>query len=87
MQESVTYQAIIQKGVQQGLQQGKQEGKQEEARSLVLRQLTRRFGAVDQELQEQIGTLSVAQLEELGEALLDFQTVTDLVVWLDEYCS
>jgi predicted transposase YdaD len=83
MQESVTYQAIIQKGVQQG----KQEGKQEEARSLVLRLLTRRFGAVDQELQEQIGTLSVAQLEELGEALLDFQTVTDLVVWLDEHCS
>ena len=87
MKESVTYQAIIQKGVQQGLQQGKQEGKQEEARSLVLRLLTRRFGAVDQELQEQIGTLSVAQLEELGEALLDFQTVRDLVVWLDEHCS
>jgi hypothetical protein len=30
---------------------------------------------------EQIETLSLEQLENLGEALLDFQAVTDLEVW------
>ncbi|MBD1925908.1 Rpn family recombination-promoting nuclease/putative transposase [Trichocoleus sp. FACHB-90] len=80
MQESVTYQAIIRKGVQQG----KQEGKEEEARSLVMRQLTRQFGNLDEQLQQRIGALSVTQLEELALALLDFHSAADLVVWLDE---
>ena len=80
MQESVTYQDIIQKGVQQGLQRGKQE----EALLLLLRQLTRRFGEINPQLQERIRGLSLPQLEDLGVALLDFVAVTDLVVWLDE---
>ena len=81
MQESVIYQEIIQKGLQQGLQQGKRE----EALSLIQRMLTRRLGAVAPNLQEQIQALSLTQLEELGEALLDFSVVTDLAVWLDEH--
>ncbi|NEO64831.1 MAG: DUF4351 domain-containing protein, partial [Moorea sp. SIO4G2] len=36
----------------------------------------------DDQLQQGIQKLSVAQLEELSEALLDFETVTDLTVWL-----
>ncbi|MCP2732058.1 DUF4351 domain-containing protein [Symplocastrum sp. BBK-W-15] len=35
-------------------------------------------------MQQRIQRLSMAQLGELGEMLLDFQTVGDLVVWLDE---
>ncbi len=89
MQESVIYQDILQKGLQQGLQQGKQEGlqqgKQEEALSLIMRLLTRRFGEIDSQLQERVQRLSLVQLEELSEALLDFEAVTDLTVWLDEY--
>lgn len=77
MQESVTYQAIIQKG--------RQQGKQDEARSLVMRQLTRQFDNLDEELQQRIQALSVTQLEDLALALLDFQAVSDLVVWLDEH--
>ncbi|MFE1744905.1 Rpn family recombination-promoting nuclease/putative transposase [Coleofasciculus sp. H7-2] len=83
MQESVTYQAIIRKGVQQG----KQEGKKEEALSLIMRQLARRLGAVDQQMQERIQALPIAQLEELGEALLDFTAPTDLAVWFEEHQS
>ncbi|MEW5858459.1 MAG: Rpn family recombination-promoting nuclease/putative transposase [Cyanobacteriota bacterium] len=83
MQESVTYQSIIQKGVQQG----KQEGKKEEALSLIVRQLARRLGTVDQQMQEQIQQLPIAQLEELGEALLDFTAASDLAVWLEEHRS
>lgn len=87
MQESVIYQDILQRGLQQGLQQGRQEGKREEALSLLMRQLTRRFGEVESQLQERVQRLSIAQLGELGEALLDFETVADLAVWLDEHQS
>jgi predicted transposase YdaD len=77
MRESVIYREILQQGLQQGLQQ--------EARSLIGRLLLRRFGAVDPQLQEQIQALSIAQLEELAEALLDFSAVTDLTLWLHEH--
>ncbi|NET82777.1 MAG: DUF4351 domain-containing protein [Moorea sp. SIO1F2] len=82
MQESVIYQKIIQKGHKLGLLEGKLEGRQEEGYSIVRRLITRRFGSVENQLLEGIQKLSVAQLEELSEALLDFETVTDLTVWL-----
>ena len=50
---------------------------------MVLRLLTRRLGGVDPLLQERIQRLSLAQLEDLGEALLDFGRAADLAVWLD----
>ncbi len=83
MRESVIYQEIHEDGVQEGLQEGIQEGKQLEARSFVTRLLTRRLGAIAPPLQEQIQTLSLEQLENLGEALLDFSEETDLVNWLN----
>ncbi|NEQ57674.1 MAG: Rpn family recombination-promoting nuclease/putative transposase [Moorea sp. SIO4A1] len=82
MQESVIYQKIIQKGHKLGLLEGKLEGRQEEGYSIVRRLITRRFGSVSDQLLEGIQKLSVAQLEELSEALLDFETVTDIAVWL-----
>ncbi len=85
MQESVIYQKIIQKGHKLGLLEGKREGRQEEGYSIVIRQLTRRFGSVENQLQQGIQKLSIAQLEELSEALLDFETITDLTVWLAEH--
>ncbi|KAB8316732.1 DUF4351 domain-containing protein [Tolypothrix campylonemoides VB511288] len=74
MQESVIYQDILQKG--------EQRGKKQEALALILRQLPRRIGSVNPQLQEQIRSLSVPQLEDLGEALLDFSGETDLINWL-----
>lgn len=73
----------LQQGRQEGLQQGLQEGRQQEAVSLILRQITRRLGAVTPSLQERIQRLSLAQLEDLGEALLDFDSAADLAAWLD----
>ena len=74
MQESVIYQDILQKG--------EQKGKKQEALALILRLLPRRIGPVTPQLQEQIRSLSVPQLEDLGEALLDFSSETDLINWL-----
>jgi predicted transposase YdaD len=63
--------------------QGSVRGRQEEAQSLILRQLNRRVGNISIDLEAQIKTLALAQLEELGEALLDFSQINDLVAWLN----
>ncbi len=74
MQESVIYQDILQKGEQRGLQKGEV--------AVILRQMTRRFGAIEPEVQQQIRSLSITELEELAEALLDFSSPSDLVNYL-----
>jgi predicted transposase YdaD len=71
----------VRQAVRQELQQ---EVRQEEALELIKRLLQRRLGAVNPELQEQVNLLSVAQLENLAEALLDFSNEADLVTWLSE---
>ncbi len=60
-----------------------QEAREDEARSLVLRLLTRRVGNLAQPLQSRVEKLGCVQLESLGEALLDFQSIADLETWLD----
>lgn len=84
LRESPWYQEIHQQGLQQGIQQGEQRGSLQEARSLVLRQLTRRLGNLPPNLRAPIEALSLTQLESLSEALLDFQTMADLEAWLVE---
>jgi predicted transposase YdaD len=79
MKESVIYQEILREGLQQGLQ----EGLQAEV-NLIVRQLTRRLGTVPQVLQNRIQSLSIAQLEDLGEALLDFSSQPELENWLSD---
>ena len=78
MQESVIYQDIIQRGEAIGEQRGKQKGQA----TLILRLLSRRFGETSAELEQKIQTLSTTQLEDLGEALLDFSSQNDLTTWL-----
>jgi predicted transposase YdaD len=63
---------------QEALQEGEHIG---EAR-LVLRLLTRRIGTIPTNLATQIQTLSLPQIEALGEALLDFSSLDDLKHWL-----
>ena len=71
-----------QEGLQEGLQQGEQRGLQQGEQLLIIRQLNRRIGTMDSSLIQQVQKLPVVQLEELGEALLDFTSVTDLQTWL-----
>jgi hypothetical protein len=52
------------------------------AQSLVLRLLSRKFEAVPDRLLAQINTLTIDQLDSLGEALLDFTSIDDLMAWL-----
>ncbi|WP_051038453.1 DUF4351 domain-containing protein [Gloeocapsa sp. PCC 7428] len=78
---------IVTSWMEQGRQEGKQEGRQEEAQSLILRLLNRRIGAFDAQLQAQIQQLSLSQLENLDEALLDFSDTSDLITWLEQHLS
>lgn len=65
-------------------QDAKAEGKAEEGRALVLKQLTRKLGRpIEPDLQSRVNSLPIEQIESLGEALLDFQEVEELVSWLD----
>ncbi len=73
-----------QEGIQEGRQEGIQEGQQREAATFVLRLLARRLGQVTPEVRSQIQQLPVAQLEGLGEAVLDFSSLQDLMDWLEE---
>ncbi|QUY45644.1 DUF4351 domain-containing protein (plasmid) [Acaryochloris marina S15] len=85
LKQTKVYQEALDEGRQEGRQEGEQSGALREAQSLILRQLTRRIGDVSPELQSQIQSLSLDQLETLGEALLDFTESSDLVNWLKEH--
>jgi hypothetical protein len=65
--------------IQESVQQGEQR--------LIIRQLHRRVGQLDSELTEQIYNLSLDRLESLGEALLDFSSLTDLLSWLNQQAT
>lgn len=67
--------------VKQGWEEGMQEGKGE----LVVRQLKRKFGPVSPVVTERLNHLSSEQLNNLGEALIDFKTSADLETWLSQH--
>ena len=49
---------------------------------LVIRLLNRRIGEIELSLIDSIRALTIEKLELLGEALLDFSSMTDLEQWL-----
>ena len=63
---------------------GEARGKAEGEVGLVLRLLNRRVGALSPQLLGQIQQLTLPQLEDLGEALLDFTGLADLESWLNQ---
>jgi predicted transposase YdaD len=84
LRQTRVYQETLAEGIQLGKEEGIQIGKQEEATNLLMRQIRRKFGEPDRELTTKIASLSLEQLESLGEELLDFQTIPDLTHWLDK---
>ncbi|NJM66198.1 MAG: DUF4351 domain-containing protein [Acaryochloris sp. RU_4_1] len=71
----------FERGIEQGIEQGVAQGE----RSLILRLLNRRIGVIAPHVEAKILTLSVAELEALGEALLDFASPDDLDEWLRSF--
>ncbi|WP_310487583.1 DUF4351 domain-containing protein [Chamaesiphon sp. VAR_69_metabat_338] len=68
------------------LQAAEERGEVKGQQELVLRQLNRRMGNnVSLEVEAKVKSLSLPQLEDLGEALLDFAQMVDLIGWLDAH--
>lgn len=82
LKQTRVYQEALEEGRQEGRQEGEQEGRRNEALSMVLRQLNRRLGALESSVETLVSGLSLARLEALGEALLDFNDASDLQDWL-----
>jgi hypothetical protein len=63
-------------------QQTRQEGIECGERTMILRILTHRVGELPAEVRSHLDRLSVPQLENLADTLLDFSNLTDLTQWL-----
>jgi predicted transposase/invertase (TIGR01784 family) len=53
--------------------------------SLILRQMVKRLGKIESETENLIHELSIRELENLGDAVLDFKNMSDLTAWLQTY--
>ncbi|MEB3295564.1 MAG: DUF4351 domain-containing protein [Synechococcales bacterium] len=71
--------SVEQIGYDRGLTEGK--------RSLILRLLNRKFGQVPDRTLDRIQTLTLPQLEQLGDALLDFSAIADLTTSLETHAN
>lgn len=73
LQETRVYKEIKAEGLEQGRKQ--------EAINLVVRILTKRFGNLTEEMRSSISGLPLTTIEDLSEALLDFNNLADLQTW------
>jgi predicted transposase/invertase (TIGR01784 family) len=64
-------------------QDAKADGKIEGEQALVLKQLIRKLGTIKPEIKARVTSLKSERLESLGEDLLDFTQMSDLLAWLD----
>ncbi len=71
------------RGEERGEKRGEEKGAYRQARSLILKQLTRKVGAISEQPLNQITNLSIVQLELLSESIFDFESIEDLTTWLD----
>jgi Domain of unknown function (DUF4351)/Putative transposase, YhgA-like len=68
---------IVTDWMERGMELGKEE--------MILRQLKHRVGVLTSQEEKQIKALSVSQLDELGEALLDFADKNDFINWMAQH--
>ena len=60
----------------------REEGCLDQARSLILRQLTRKLREMPQDVVEQLDRLSLVRLEALGDEVFEMTSLDDVKVWL-----
>jgi predicted transposase/invertase (TIGR01784 family) len=63
-------------------QDARLEGELEKAHSLVLRQLTHRFGKLSDRQTQAIQSLEITKIDDLADRLLDFTSISGLEEWL-----
>ena len=65
-----------------GREEGREIGREEGIGILVKRQISRKFGEISPEVQNQIEQLSLEKLDILGDEIFDLATILDLENWL-----
>lgn len=73
------YREYEEKGLKHGLETGREEGRTEEARSLLLRQMTRRFGILSPAVVARIDAAERPQLEQWAEFIFDASSPEELI--------
>ncbi len=73
-------------GLAEGIEIGEQRGEQRGQVNLIQRQLQRRLGELNQEIEDRLSMLSSEQLSTLGEAIFDLSSLADLSSWLETNC-
>jgi predicted transposase/invertase (TIGR01784 family) len=71
-------------GLAQGRDEGLSQGRRQEAAALVSRLLRRRLGEVPGDVESRVRALPLAELEALGEAVLDLRSLDELIAWLEQ---
>lgn len=74
--------AGIEKGIERGIERGIEKGIERE-KNLIIRQINRKFGQINLELETKIRSLNIEIIEALGEAIFDLDDVEDLRNWLE----
>ena len=69
----------IERGIEQGIERGIEQGKQSEARSLILRLGTRRFGSATSSVEQALEAANQERLELLVDRLLEAESWQELV--------
>jgi predicted transposase/invertase (TIGR01784 family) len=89
LQQTRVYQEAKAEGKVECKAEGKAEGKAEEReiglqreRALIIKLLSRKLGNLSTQLQAEVSARSIDNIESLGEALLDFNSLADLESWL-----
>jgi len=70
---------VYQEAKAEGLEIGQQQEK-----ALVLKLLARKLGDISSQTQAKVSALPIDRIESLGEALLDFSSLSDLESWLSQ---
>ena len=78
------FQRGFEEGFQEGFQEGLQEYRQEQNSKMVSRMIRHKFGinTESHQAEQKLSALSIEQLQELAENLLDFTQLHDLNRWL-----
>lgn len=75
---------VYREAFEEGRQEERQKVQQKQIAKLIVRLLKKKFGQeVCEETRARLESLSLETLQDLGEALLDFTSLTDLQPWLD----
>ena len=83
LQQTRVYREAVAEGEAKGKAEEREIGLDRE-RALILKLLNRKLGNLSTQLQSEVSALSIDNIESLGEALLDFTSISDLESWLSQ---